>query len=402
MIKRSIKICLALIFALILSISNVYAGETLGDKKNYLAALKKQKADNEYAKSKTQAEINSQNNKIANAHSDVEKAEADIEIAKNLIEQSNDKIASTKEESAKLLVFYEIMQGDNEMLSYISGASSMTDFIMRIESVSQILDHNQSKIKELEDLIIENEELQVSLKRKEEELNQKIIEYEANVKDLKGNLSELVEVVLDIDSQIEAQQKIIKYYEDIGCRDDQLISECEASIVNNSRWLKPTDKGYISSDFGYRSFYLNGAPYHDYHNAVDVAGSGAGAKIYPAAGGVVVAVIYRSSCGGNQVYINVTVQGVRYTIFYAHMLDVYVRVGDVVTNQDVIGTVGGGGATLRVNGGWDTCSTGWHLHFGVANGYYLGGDYDDYNVLVAKSIRPPMMPAYGNWYYSRY
>ena len=393
---------LFLLLVLAFSIPNVYADETLGDKKKYLSALQQKKADNEYAKSKTQAEINSQNNQIANAHNAVEQAEVDIEIAKNKITESNEKISSTKDESSKLLVFYEIMQGENHMLEYITGASTMTDLIMRIESVSQILDHNQSKIKELENLIIENEELQVTLKKKEEELNRKIQEYEENVKNLKGNLSELVEVVLDIDSQIEAQKKIIKYYEDIGCRDDQLISECEAQLVNNGRWLKPTDKGYISSDFGYRSFYLNGAPYHDYHNAVDVAGSGAGAPIYAAAGGVVVAVVSRSSCGGNQVYINVNVQGQRYTIFYAHMLDVYVRVGDIVTNQDVIGTVGGGGQTLRVNGGWDTCSTGWHLHFGVANGYYLGGDYDNYNVLVAKSIRPPMMPAYGNWYYSRY
>ena len=398
---RVINILIIINILLLIPI-HVNAGETLRDKKNYLATLQKQKADNEYAKSKTQAEINSQNNKIANAHSDVEKAEADIEIAKKKITESNEKIEATKDETSKLLVFYEIMQGDNNMLEYISGASTMTDLIMRIESVSQILNYNQEKIKGLEDLILENEELQVSLKRKEEELSQKIVEYETNVKDLKGNLSELVEVVLDIDSQIEAQKRIIKYYEDIGCEDNQLISECEAQIVNNARWLRPTDKGYISSDFGYRSFYLNGAPYHDYHNAVDIAGSGAGANIYPAAGGVVVATVYRSSCGGNQVYINVTVQGHRYTIFYAHMLDVYVKVGDVVTNQDVIGTVGGGGITLRSNGGWDTCSTGWHLHFGVANGYYLGGDYDDYNVLVAKSIRPPMVPAYGNWFYSRY
>ena len=397
------KKCSIVVFiVLILGTLNVKADDTLGDKKRYLQALQQQKADNEYAKSRTQAEINSQNKQIANAHSAVEQAEVDIEIAKKRIIESNEKIDATKDESAKLLVFYEIMQGDNNMLEYITGAATMTDLIMRIESVSQILEHNQSKIKELENLIVENEELQVNLKKKEEELNQKIVEYEANVRDLKGNLSELVEVVLDIDSQIEAQKKIIEYYEDIGCRDDQLISECEAQLVNNGRWLKPTDKGYISSDFGYRSFYLNGAPYSDYHNAVDVAGSGAGAPIYAAAGGVVVAVIWRSSCGGNQVYINVTVQGQRYTIFYAHMLDVYVRVGDVVTSQDVIGTVGGGGQTLRSYGGWDTCSTGWHLHFGVANGYYLGGDYDDYNVLVAKSIRPPMMPAYGNWYYSRY
>ena len=167
------KCSLLIILIIIFGITNVKADDTLGDKKRYLKALQQQKADNEYAKSKTQAEINAQNNKIANAHSAVEQAEVDIEVAKNKIVESNEKIDATKDESAKLLVFYEIMQGNNNMLEYITGASTMTDLIMRIESVSQILDHNQSKIKELERLIVENEELQVSLKKKEEELNQK-------------------------------------------------------------------------------------------------------------------------------------------------------------------------------------------------------------------------------------
>ena len=203
------KKCSIVVFiVLILGTLNVKADDTLGDKKRYLQALQQQKADNEYAKSRTQAEINSQNNQIANAHSAVEQAEVDIEIAKKRIIESNEKIDATKDESAKLLVFYEIMQGDSNMLEYITGAATMTDLIMRIESVSQILEHNQSKIKELENLIVENEELQVNLKKKEEELNQKIVEYEANVRDLKGNLSELVEVVLDIDSQIEAQKRL--------------------------------------------------------------------------------------------------------------------------------------------------------------------------------------------------
>ena len=182
-----------------------------------------------------------------------------------------------------------------------------------------------------------------------------------------------------------------------------MLATC-ITVGDNARWYKPTTKGYISSGFGYRSFYLNGRPYSDYHNAVDVAGISGGTPLYAAAGGTVAAVIRKASCGGNQVYIHVRVQGVAYTLTYAHMQDVYVKVGDKVTSQTVIGTVGGGGSTLKKNGGWDTCSTGWHLHFGVAKGFYLGGGtegYSSYSTYVAKSIVPPMMPGYGVWYYSR-
>ena len=232
----------------------------------------------------------------------------------------------------------------------------------------------------------------------------KIKEYEKSLSGLKNDLSSLVEVSLDINAQIKAQQELINYYQNIGCKDNQLLSEC-VNVDGSAMWMKPLNQGYISSGFGYRSFYLNGAPYSDFHNAVDIAGNAGGTNIYSAANGTVAAVIRKASCGGNQVYIHVRVQGVAYTLTYAHMMDVYVNVGDKVTANTVIGTVGGGGKTLKSNGGWDTCSTGYHLHFGVAKGFYLGGGaegYSSYNKYVSQSIAPPGMPGYGGWFYSRY
>ena len=69
-----------------------------------------------------------------------------------------------------------------------------------------------------------------------------------------------------------------------------------------------------------------------------------------------------------------------------------------------VGTVGGGGITLKKNGGWDTCSTGYHLHYTVARGFYLGGGkdgYSNYSTFISKLILPPNMPTYGKWFYSR-
>lgn len=380
------------------------AANTLRDLKNELAALKAEKAANDSAKSKTQGEINQQNSNIANAHAEIEKAETDIEVAKNKIEESNKKITKTKNDSGELLVFYQMMQGDDDFLQYISGASTMTDLMMRSEAVSQIVNYNQNALTDLEKDIVANNKLQVELKQKEENLKVKITEYEKSVNSLKSDLSSLVEVSLDINSQIKAQQELINYYTNIGCKDDQLLTAC-VDVANSSTFFKPVNKGYISSGFGYRSFYLNGAPYSDYHPAVDIAGSGAGAPIYATAAGTVAAVIRQASCGGNQVYIHVRVGGVAYTLVYAHMLDVYVKVGDKVTQQTQIGTVGGGGRTLKVNGGWDTCSTGYHLHYGVAKGFYLGGGaegYSNYNTFISRCIYPPNIPSYGQWFYSRY
>ena len=399
--KEIFKITIFVLLAFFLIVPSVSAEKTVGDLKKELANLKAQKSANESTKNRTQSEINSTNAAISNAHSEVEKAETDIEVAKKKIEDSNDKIAKTKEESAKLLTFFEVMQGEDMLLEYVSGATSMNDLIMRSDAVTQILNYNQSKLKELEQLIEDNKQLQVDLKKKEEDLNKKIEQYESSVASLQNDLSSLVRLSLDIDSQIKAQQDLIKYYESIGCKDDQYLNSC-VGIVNNSGWLKPTNKGYISSVFGYRTFNLNGRMVTDYHTGVDIAGVSRGTTIYPTASGQVAAIIWHASCGGNQVIIHTRVNGADYSIHFAHMLEVYVKVGQQVDVNTPVGSVGGGGETLRHNGGWDTCSTGYHLHYNVAKGHYLGNGYSSYSKYVANSMSPPGLPKYGSWYYSRY
>jgi len=400
MMKKVLKICLIFVLAFALMIPRANA-KTLGALKQELANLKAKKSANESTKSRTQSEINSTNAAISNAHAEVEKAETDIEVAKKRIEDSNTKITKTKEESAKLLAFFEIMQGEDMLLEYVSGATTMNDLIMRADAVTQIMDYNQNKLKELEQLIEDNKQLQVDLKKKEEDLNKKITEYESSVESLQNDLSSLVRLSLDIDSQIKAQQDLIKFYESVGCKDDQDISTC-SGVSDNSGWLKPTNKGYISSIFGYRTFVLNGRTVTDYHTGVDIAGVSRGTTIYPTANGQVAAIIWHASCGGNQVIIHTRVNGEDYSIHYAHMLEVYVSVGQQVNINTPVGSVGGGGETLRYNGGWDTCSTGYHLHYNVAKGHYLGNGYSSYSKYVSNSMSPPGLPKYGSWYYSRY
>ena len=50
------------------------------------------------------------------------------------------------------------------------------------------------------------------------------------------------------------------------------------------------------------------------------------------------------------------VAGKYYTVQYAHLLKVYVKAGDVVTKDTVIGLQGGGAGTRK----WESCSTGTH------------------------------------------
>lgn len=398
MIRKAISFLLV-ISLLVYQPLNAYAkeAETLADLRNELKALQAEKKRNEQSKNETQSEINSKKNAVANAHGEIEKAKNDITIAEQEIADSKVEIDKITAETEALLVFMQQMNGENAYVQYVSGSSSITELVMRLAAVDQITTYNQEQLVNLEELINKNEKLKVDLEKKQVDLNEKIINYEKKINSLGKNLADLAEVSEDIDDQIKNQKALIKSYEDMGCGENQLLSQC-VDVANNAGWKKPLSRGVVTSLWGYRKSPITGA--NQFHNGIDLAGNSEGTKIYAAASGTVAAITWRSSCGGNKVYIHSYVNGKSYTHYYFHLLNINVKVGDSVTTNTVIGTVGGGKQTRS----YDKCSTGAHLHFGIANGFYLGagkGSYSSYSKLVSNNIQPPGFGKKGSWFYSR-
>lgn len=369
--------------------SQVNDKTTLKDLKNELSRLQTKKANNDKKRSVSQAEKNEKNQGIANAHKEIEDAERKIAEAKVKIENSNKKISEVKGQSEELMKYYQQISSNNTYLEFISASSSMTELIMRIDAVNQLVEYNQKKLEELDALIKENEELQVELKKYENEQSTKISAYESRIKEIDSDLLALADIGMDLNTEIKTQQELIKMYSDMGCKDNDVLVVC-SSTANNSGWLKPVVKGSINSLFGYRT--MNGST--NFHSGIDI-GVAEGTTVYSATAGTVVSVVNRSSCGGNQVYIQSLVQGKKYTVQYAHLLSINVKVGQKVTNQTVVGK-SGGYSTAKNHGGYDTCTFGAHLHFGVSNTYYTS-----WSAYVAHLINPPGFPGKGAWFYSR-
>ena len=101
------------------------------------------------------------------------------------------------------------------------------------------------------------------------------------------------------------------------------------------------------------------------------------------AAGIVAGIIWKSSCGGNRIYIHHKINGVTYTTSYVHLRSILVSVGDTVTKDTKIAIMGGDPSVET----WDKCSTGRHLHFATAYGLYLT-DYTSWNTYIAKSVNP--------------
>ena len=377
------------------------SSNTLSGLRQELSDLEAQKRKNDSQKQATEEEIRENNLAILNAQEEIQESQEKIENAKILISETDGKISNLHDQTEKLMAYFQLMQGENVYMEFISDSSSMTELVMRSDAVNQIADYNQEKLIELEDLIEENEQLQVDLIKYEDELEQNIIEYEAKIDTLQYDLSSLGEVGMSLEDEIRSKRELIQAYEDMGCEEDQDLDVC-ASINGSSIWYKPLNKGRVSSIFGKRTDPFTGKV--KIHRAVDIAGNSEGTSVYSVGNGIVVATVDAKAkanrgegktCGGNQVYIQVLIGGEKYTVQYAHLLTVNVKVGDVVNVNTIIGTQGGGSKTQK----WESCSTGSHLHFGVVEGYvktkYMATYFNN------NAIIPPGYPSKGAWFYSR-
>ncbi len=373
MMKRNVRIGKCLVILVLVGILlmpfSVYAAdnETLGDLRRTYENLLAKKRENDNKTQAAKNEIAAKEAAIRDANDKIHEAEDQFDEAQVKINESNENIESLKLETEKVLQYMQQMQNENAYVEYVTGASSMTELIMRLEAVQQVSDYINKTIEGLQKEIKLNEQLKVELEQKQKNLESKIASYQATIEQVKIAKENL-----------DANVKICK--ETIGKTDDSVkLSDCSKVPVNGG-WLKPLVKGSVTSPEGYRTHPVTGAKY-SFHSGIDIGGNSEGTKIYAAAAGQVAGIVRKSSCGGNRVYINVTVGGVKYTTFYYHLLSVNVKVGQVVTQNDVIGTVGGY-STSKSHGGYDSCTTGAHLHFGVAKGWFGGTSVPNSSVIV--------------------
>lgn len=394
------KILIVLINLLILTPNICYAeARTLGELKSELSSLKAKKQAQDNAKKKTKNEITNAQNSIYTSQTEITQGREKIENAKKEIVVLNEEISSTKESIKKLINSYQLLQGDNIYLEYIFEAESYADLVYRYEIVNQILDYNNGQIEEWESKVSYNEQLQIDLAKQEEELNKKIASLEKEIDSLGNDLEQISEHTMDLQEQIDALNSSIKYYQEMGCKDNQDLNEC-ISISGDYMFRKPLKTGTITSYFGYRIHPIYNT--NKFHSGIDIGGNSEGTNIYSTANGTVGMIVNNTSkkiCGGKQVYIYHTINGKKYTSGYMHLLSINVKVGDTVTSNTVIGTVGGGSKTQS----WESCSTGAHLHFMLAEGWY-GRTYTSYSTFLSKVFDPQKtlgLPNKYTYWYSR-
>ena len=392
MMKKSLKILF--IFLCFFSFTSFSNAETLKHLKEQLASDEANQASIEQRKKEVQSKIKAAENEISALEKNIEQYENDIVDLLNEIDKLESDISAREVEIDSLLSFLQVANGDNVYLEYIFGAKSLTDFIYRGTVVEELTAYNDELINEMYVMIEKDKKMQIELKEKISIEEKSIAELDNKLKSYDVSLSDLENAHSDVAADIQARKKTIEYYEKIykenNCKEDIDLVECITSTPNTTGFVRPLEKGTISSEWGYRI-----CPVHEreIHSGIDIAVA-METPVYAAAMGTVSGITTKSSCGGNIVTINHIVNGKEYRSVYMHLSSISVRMGQVVDITTVIGKSGGGGYTLKKNGGWDTCSTGAHLHFTIKSGWSGSTTLNPRNFVN--------FPAYGKSFYTRF
>lgn len=372
--------------------------KSLNDMIAELAELEKKYAEYEKEQDATEEEILEAETVIAEMLREKEDIEKEIEKLNAEIIQLEKDIIAKNEEMKNIVKYYQLSStGEDAYLEYLFTATDFTDFIYRMAIAEQLSDYNDKLIDEYNALLTANEEKKEKLSAKAVQLDKKTKEVENKLVELNGSLKNTMEGAESVSEEMVTIRKTIennkKFYKENKCDFDMEYQACvEKSRVlpPGTGFYRPLVSGRVTSVWGYRSFTLNGKPYSDFHPAVDYSASH-GAKVYSSSEGVVAYVKnakkryddgYGNQCGGNMVFINHKVNGVNYTTGYLHLKSIAVKEGQVVDANTVIGYVGGTSKEY-----WDNCSTGAHLHFQIAKGYW-GDTYKSYSGFTSYSFDP--------------
>lgn len=396
-IIKSLKIIVIIsIFAMAFFIpnDNKIQAKTLRQLKEELAQKEQELKSGQDNKKYTEDQIKQKKDTINSINREIQSIGVEIDDLTIEIEKLNEEIKVKEQEIKKIMNYYQLSNGESAYLEYVFKAADYTDFIYRMAISEQLSNYNDKLIGEYNDKIKENEKKKEELAKKKVELNDKQVKLQKELQSLGSQLGSIMDENVTLEDDIKSMRKMVETYENAyNCKLDDDLNECSAGkLPPDVRFIRPLYSGTITSNYGWYDPWGTGN--YSWHYGMDI-GTWHGNYVYPAANGRVAYITYRAKCGGNMVYVHHNINGERYTTGYFHLATVRVNVGDIVTVDKALGTVGGTSAEW-----WDTCSTGAHLHFQIAYSN-IPSQVGFYSAFAAKSFDPRKVvnfPCYGCYF----
>jgi murein DD-endopeptidase MepM/ murein hydrolase activator NlpD len=340
--------------------------EQLKDTESYLASL-------EALKKNSEAYIAAIDSRIEELALNIYALEQDAEALQLLIDAKQAEIVAKEAEIEKqyddmaLRIQYMYENGKSDSLAMLFESKNMAEFLNKAEYISALTQYDREMLVKLQETKVEYDKEKKELEASQKELNETLLEVEAEKvaqeKLLASKREELTvydyeisgtsSQIKELEEEIKAQEALIKELEEL----ERKRKEENVKLVYDGGKMSWPLPGYsrISSKFGYRTHPVTGQK-QSFHSGIDIPAP-TGTKIIAAYDGQV-AWAYRHSTAGNWIGID---HGNGIFTIYMHMSAFIAREGQYVKKGDVIGLVGSTGR-----------STGPHLHFGIrVNGEYI-------------------------------
>ena len=314
------------------------------------------KAKNE--KELTEAERDKATAQKAEVEKEISSIETQLDSIGAQIEEIKKDIDAKDEQMKDIMSFVQVTNGDSNYLEYIFGATDFTDFIYRISVAEQLGDYNEKLIEEYNADVEKLDNKQSELNTKQEELNKKQSELTVLEAQLNKEIETLQSGMVSKDQAYKTQIELIQSMKSRGCKGTDTATSCQNRLSSSSSLPSvngthmPINSGYVTSDYGYRSYD------NSFHTGIDYSKSVAGDPVYPVADGEVILLNYNRSCGNHIVYVKHNINGHSYITSYWHLSSWSVSVGQKVSYTTQIGKMAG-----RNSG--DSCSGGIHVHLNL-------------------------------------
>lgn len=355
MIKKIIKrmlifVLISAFFLPMLSQTDAANKNTLGYYEELVAKYKKEAEENKKSINKTESEIAYSKNKIESLKEETLALTNEVNQLSEEIEQYKEEIKDKLAESKQILEYMQISSGKNVYLDYVFKADSVTELINRSYVIKELVDYNTKVVKELEQIIDDNEKRQEEIDKRQNAISKKESELADNIVALGEEKSSLTAGGVDIEKQIKINEEYVKMYKDLGCKTNDVIGVDCAVQGGTGVFRRPTVSGYITQEAYYKPSYS--------HRAVDIGSKNkTKEKIYPIADGTITSIYedkWHALCLTIEHY-NLK-DGKYYTSLYVHMSSYApgLKVGKKVTSNQYIGYMGMTGK-----------ATGVHLHLEV-------------------------------------
>ncbi len=346
-------------------------------------------------------DIESLDKNIMSTKESIEKKTTNIEEQKQELDELqvetetiSERIVRRTEILKERLVAYQKNENNNVYLKILLGSEDFFRLFQQIGIVNDMMNVEVELIEQLESDIKVVEDNQSIISKKQ-------VIYEQQVKDLivledllKNQYAEKEQLLKELESQLQVsieelheleregaflqeQEAAMKKAAEEAAKAEVRANETEVVdtearnetvqennvVITNDLFILPAT-GPVTSEFGMRT--LNGRT--RLHAGIDIGKSGSSVPIVAVAEGVVIRAEYSASYG-NVVFITHNLNGRVYTTVYAHMENLSVKSGEIVTQGQTLGQMGNTGYSF-----------GAHLHFEIHEG--------EWNVEKSNAVNP--------------